>query len=62
MKAPEEDRCPACDADLTGDPIPERHHYGTATHYSRKIGLTDMERDRTTHYRCPDCGHTWKRE
>jgi hypothetical protein len=24
--------------------------------FSRKIGVYDMEKDRTMHYECPDCG------
>ena len=26
-----------------------------------KIGIYDMERDMTTHWKCPDCGHEWPR-
>ena len=25
------------------------------THFSRRIGIYSMERDRTTFYKCPDC-------
>lgn len=55
------DRCPSCDADLRGDPIPEhhRHLYGDSTHYLRTIGIYD--RDRTVEWMCPDCGHRWPR-
>jgi transposase-like protein len=55
--------CPHCHADLKGEPIPEkdRHHFGV-THFSRVIGLYDRSRDRTTHWRCPDCGREWERE
>jgi len=62
-KADTEDRCPSCGVDLTGDPIPEesRHFYGSHTHFSRRIGIYDFERDRTTHWECPDCGHVWPR-
>jgi len=53
--------CPGCKADLKGDPIPEkdRESFGNETHFSRVTGVT--ERDRTQHWTCPDCGHTWKR-
>lgn len=50
--------CPKCNADLTGEPIPERHreHYPPGdTHFSRVIGLYDRELDRTVGWRCPDC-------
>ena len=54
--------CPKCKADLQGEPIElESQHLFGATHFSRKIGLYSMERDMTTHYRCPDCGHEWER-
>lgn len=56
------DTCPnGCD--LTGKPIPERHRdmYGGKTHFSRRIGLYDTARDRTTAWRCPDCGIEWPR-
>jgi len=26
-----------------------------------KIGVYDIEKDRTTHWGCPDCGHEWDR-
>lgn len=59
----EPDRCPHCDADLQGMEIPEeaRYNFGGATHFSRRINVYDWNRDRTTHYRCPDCGKEWPR-
>src|SRR5688572_19903865 len=50
------DKCPHCGANLVGDEIPEnrRHMFGGSTHYSRVMAIDD--RDRTTHYECPDCG------
>lgn len=57
---------PKCTADLSGAEIPadlRNPFYGTTeTHYSRVIGIYDRDRDRTTHWRCPDCGHEWRRE
>jgi rubredoxin len=55
--------CPSCKVSLQGEPIPKRsrEHFGNATHFSRKIGLYSRELDRTTAWRCPDCGHTWNR-
>lgn len=57
-------QCPACNADLTGAPIPEeyREHYGDSTHYSRAIGIYSIERDVTIAWKCPDCGHEWERK
>lgn len=57
------DECPKCKADLTGVPIPEEHkqYFGDATHFSRRISIYDLKRDRTTKYKCPDCGHEWSR-
>jgi hypothetical protein len=64
------DACPHCGVSLIGEPIPEKwrdEYYGGSTHYRREIGIVDRERDRTTHFQCPDCGKTitheelWKR-
>jgi hypothetical protein len=54
--------CPLCQADLTGAPIPveDWEDFG-GTHFSRAIAIYDQNRDRTTHYRCPDCGGEWER-
>ena len=30
--------------------------------WGRQIGLYDLFEDRTVEWRCPDCGHEWKRE
>lgn len=56
--------CPACKADLRGSEIPEEHReaYGGETHLSHVIGIYSTELDRTTHWRCPDCGHEWERK
>lgn len=54
--------CPHCNANLQGDPIaPESQHLFAATHFSRKIGVYDLERDRTVCWQCPDCGGEWGR-
>jgi hypothetical protein len=29
--------------------------------FSRVVGIYSLERDRTTHWLCPDCGGTWPR-
>ncbi len=57
------DVCPHCDTDLQGDPIPkdQTKYYGTVTHYSRRIGLYDSDRDRTFAWQCPDCHGVWPR-
>ena len=56
--------CPSCKADLTGSEIPEkdRVYYGGHSHFSNAIGLYDRKKDRTTHWKCPDCKHVWARE
>lgn len=56
------ERCPNCNADLQGEPIPleQQEKYG-ATHFGRKIGIYDSRTDRTVAYQCPDCGHQWDR-
>jgi len=34
----------------------------TTGRWGRKEAMYDRGSDRTTHYRCPDCWHIWKRE
>lgn len=55
-----EEKCPHCNTDLQGEQIPkESQHLFGATHFSRKIGIYDMDKDRTTMYQCPDCDEQW---
>jgi hypothetical protein len=56
--------CPKCKADLRGADIPpsQQGAYGGETHFTRVIGIYDRYKDRTTHWRCPDCGHEWERK
>lgn len=58
------DKCPRCNADFDGGPIPEehRHLYHPPYRWNRRIGLYDRDLDRTIGYRCPDCGFEWPRE
>jgi len=62
MSVPTE--CPKCKADLDGGEIPEsiREHYSPPYRWSRCIGIYSTERDRTTHWKCPDCGAEWERK
>ena len=55
--------CPECATNLQGEPIPEKSQefFGYATHFSRKIGIYNMDRDRTEEYMCPDFGFRWDR-
>ncbi|KMY48353.1 hypothetical protein [Peribacillus loiseleuriae] len=55
-----EEFCPHCNANLQGDPIPkESQKYYKSTHFTRKIGLTKVERDRILKWQCPDCNKEW---
>ena len=39
-------------------------HYGatkTTGRWGKQIAIYDMELDRTTHYKCPECAHEWDR-
>lgn len=49
--------CPHCGANLVGAEIPltHREYFGGKTHGSRLIAIYDRDRDRTSHYECPDC-------
>lgn len=59
------ERCPHCDTNLQGNPIPEesRHYYGNdKTHFSRKIGVEITGAyDGCLYWACPDCGGRWHR-
>lgn len=61
----EPDNCPKCGVSFQGEPIPEKSRqdgsYGNSTHFSRVIGIYSRGMDRTTQWRCPDCGHVWDR-
>ena len=60
MPRDSKEHCPECKADLQGDPIPmESQHLFGATHFSRKIGISDG--DSVGYWKCPDCKHTWAR-
>ena len=56
------EECPHCGVSLQGEPIPldSQELYGS-THFSRKIGIYDRDRDMTVAWQCPDCGHRWSR-
>lgn len=51
--------CPACGEDFRERWIDAN---GQEQEGSRVIGVYSTELDRTTHWRCPDCGHEWERE
>lgn len=34
--------------------------HGEKNRFSRAIGLYDINKDRTTAYRCPNCNKTWE--
>lgn len=56
--------CPHCNADLQGDPIPDKikHHY-SGTHWRREIGIEDPTKyDGIWEWMCPDCNGTWPSE
>lgn len=58
-----EEYCPHCNANLQGDPIPEKSQKDyNATHFSRIIGMTSVEADRILYWQCPDCSGTWDRK
>jgi hypothetical protein len=55
--------CPICNANLQGEPIPKEQQksYG-ATHFTRKIGISDLTKDRIVKWQCPDCDGEWDRQ
>lgn len=34
----------------------------TSGKWGRKLALYDRDKDRTTHWQCPDCQHVWERK
>jgi hypothetical protein len=56
-----ESKCPSCQADFDGGPIPEemREHYSPPYRWSRRIGISNG--DSVFAWACPDCRHTWPR-
>jgi len=57
MSAPTE--CPKCGEDLRERWMDVN---GQEQEGSRVIGIYDRDRDRTTHWKCPDCGAEWERK
>jgi len=33
----------------------------TTGKWGKRIAIYDMEKDMTTHWKCPECGHEWDR-
>ena len=56
--------CPNCKTDLRGEPIPadKRESYGGATRFSRVLAIEYRGEDFCRDWRCPDCGHVWRRK
>jgi hypothetical protein len=49
------ENCPLCNTDLQGESIPKEHQDSyNATHFTRKVGISDIERDRIVKWKCPD--------
>ncbi|WP_209125070.1 hypothetical protein [Alkalihalobacillus sp. BA299] len=54
------ENCPHCNADLQGEPILKKHQGSyNATHFTRKIGISDIEKDRIVKWKYPDCEGEW---
>lgn len=55
-----EEFCPYCNTNLQGKQIPKEQQisYG-ATHFTRKIGMYDLEKDKTIKWKCPECNGEW---
>lgn len=56
--------CPKCEANWRGEPIPEKSRYlfGDARWFSRVIGISSLQQDRTIAWQCPDCDACWDRD
>ncbi|WP_027416259.1 hypothetical protein [Aneurinibacillus terranovensis] len=58
-----EERCPKCNANLTGEEIPDelKEHYA-GTHWSKKIIIAPYIGADSVAFQCPYCKHQWKKE
>jgi ssDNA-binding Zn-finger/Zn-ribbon topoisomerase 1 len=56
--------CPKCEASWQGKPIPKesRSLFGNNEWFSRVIGISSMQQDRTIAWQCPDCHACWDRD
>ena len=70
--------CPHCNADLRDRNIYEffldlykgdekraalsASNYGGDGYFYKTIAIYNQEKDRTTHYKCPNCNGEWNRE
>jgi hypothetical protein len=56
--------CPKCEKSWQGDLIPEKSRslFGDRKWFSRVIGISSMQQDRTIAWQCPDCGACWDRD
>lgn len=55
------DHCPSCHVDLIDKPIPYelRRYYSSPYYYSRRIGIYDINFDKLTAWKCPECNYKW---
>lgn len=54
------ENCSHCNADLQGAPIPKQQQSSyNSTHFTRKIGISNIEKDRIVKWKCPDCNEEW---
>ncbi|WML44577.1 hypothetical protein [Neobacillus sp. PS3-40] len=53
---------PYFNANLQGETIQGQQESYGATHFTRKIGIYDVVKDRTVKWKCPDCGGEWDRK
>ncbi|MGX5556733.1 hypothetical protein [Bacillus cereus] len=55
--------CPYCNSILQGDPIPKQSQKAyAATHFTRKIRISNIEADKIVKWGYPDCRKEWKQD
>ena len=55
------ENCPHCNVNLQGEPIPKKQRGSyNATHFTRKIGISDIKKDQIVKWKCPDCEGEWE--
>jgi len=56
--------CSECKASFVAEKIPKgsKEFYGDYTHFSRLVGIYDVNLDRTVYFQCPECPARYGRD
>ena len=56
-------KCVECGYSFKGEKIPKgsQEFYGNHTHFSKMVGVYDIDLDRTVYFQCPECNAHYDR-